>query len=91
LVVAAGGGASSVAVGGEAMMTAGGGARSSGDGAGRASESGGESEVWHLARSSSQKLTDKSPMANSAAFFIGFPENRFDLKSMTGPPGPRFA
>jgi hypothetical protein len=52
------------------MMTAGGGAVSSGAGAGRASESGGASEVWHLALSCSQKLMDKSPRANSAAFFI---------------------
>jgi hypothetical protein len=53
-------------------MTAGG----SGNGAGRASESGGATEVWHLALSSSQKLTDKHPMAISAAFFIRIPENR---------------
>jgi hypothetical protein len=51
-------------------MIAGGGAPSSGDGAGRASESGGASEVWHLALSFSQKLTDKNPMANNAAFFV---------------------
>jgi hypothetical protein len=78
LAVALGGGASSVAVG-EARMTAGGDASTSGDGIGRASERGGASEVWHLAPSSSQKLTDKNPMANSAAFFIRIPENRFDL------------
>jgi hypothetical protein len=57
-------------------MTAGGGALSSGEGAGRASESGGASEVWHLALSGSQKLTDKTPMANSAALFIRIPKNR---------------
>jgi hypothetical protein len=80
LAVALGGGASSVAIGGEARMMAGGGAPSSGDGAGRANESGGASEVWHLALSCSQKLTDKTPMANSAAFFMCIRANRFNLK-----------
>ena len=42
----------------------------SGDAAGLASESGGASEVWHRALSCSQKLTDRTPMANSAAFFF---------------------
>jgi len=70
LAAAFGEGVSLASAGGEAMMTAGGGAVSSGAGAGRASESGGASEVWHLALSGSQKLTDKSPRANSAAFFI---------------------
>jgi hypothetical protein len=64
-------------------MMAGGGAPSSGDGAGRASESGGASDVWHLALSCSQKLTDKNPMPNRAAFFIRIPAIRFNLKSMT--------
>jgi hypothetical protein len=57
-------------------MTAGGDASTSGVGAGRASESGGASDVWHLALSSSQKLADKHPMAISAAFFMRIPENR---------------
>ena len=91
LAVALGGGASSVAVGGEARMTAGGNASTSGDGVGRVSESGGASEVWHLALSSSQKWIDKIPMANSAAFFIRIRENRFGLKSMTEARGARFA
>jgi hypothetical protein len=57
------------------MTAGGGGTASSGDAAGRASESGGASEVWHLALSGSPKLTDKNPMANSAAaFFIRIPK-----------------
>jgi hypothetical protein len=57
-------------------MTAGGDASTSGDGAGRARESGGASEVWHFALSGSQKPADNNPMANSAALFIRIPENR---------------
>jgi len=49
---------------------AGGGAVSSGDGAGRASESGGAREVWQLALSGSAKPADKHPMANNVACFI---------------------
>jgi hypothetical protein len=64
-------------------MTAGGGALSSGDAAGRASESGGASEVWHLAPSSSQKMADKNPMAISAALFIRIWANRFEIAKMT--------
>jgi hypothetical protein len=48
----------------------GGGAVSSGAGAGRANESGGASEVWHLALSSSPRPADKNPRASNAAFFV---------------------
>jgi hypothetical protein len=48
-----------VAGGGEPLSIAGGGA----------SESGGASEVSHLALPCSQKLTDKKPTANNATFF----------------------
>ena len=64
-------------------MMAGGGAVSSGDGAGRASESGGAREVWHLALSGSQKLTDKHPMANNAAFFIRISDNPWRFETLT--------
>jgi hypothetical protein len=77
LAAASGGGAASVAAGGVAMMTAGGGETSSADGAGLASESGGEREVWQLALSGNEKLPDKNPMAISAAFLIRISENRF--------------
>ena len=76
LAAASGGGAASVAAGGVAMMTAGG-ETSSADGAGLASESGGEREVWQLALSGNEKLPDKNPMAISAAFLIRISENRF--------------
>ena len=89
LAVARGGGASSVVVGGVAMMTGGGGGTSSCLGAGRASESGGASEVWHLALSVSPRLIDKNPMANSAAFFIRIGKTARSEISYGGPQGPR--
>src|SRR4051812_4495784 len=76
LAVAAGGSSSF----GEARMM-GGGPLSSGAGAGRASESGGASEVWHLALSSSQKLADKNPRTNSAALFIRIPANHSEINN----------
>ena len=41
---------------------------------------GGASEVWHLALSGSDKVTDKNPMASHAAFFVRILPNRFNLK-----------
>jgi hypothetical protein len=59
-----------VAIGGQTLLMVAGGAEPLSVNGGGASESGGESEVWHLALSCNQKLTDKKPRANSAAFFI---------------------
>jgi hypothetical protein len=59
----------SVAVGGRTLVAAGGGEPLAVAGGGGASESGGASEVSHLALPCSQKLIDKKPTANSAAFF----------------------
>ena len=89
LAVVLGGGASSVAVGGVAIMTGGGGGTSSCVGAGRASESGGASEVWHLALSSEPRLTDKIPMAISAALFSRIGKTARSEISDGGPHGPR--
>jgi hypothetical protein len=71
LAVARGGDTSGVAIGGQTLLLVAGGAEPlSVNGGGGASESGGASEVWHLALLCNQKLTDKKPRANSAAFFI---------------------
>jgi hypothetical protein len=51
------------------LLVAGGGVSSCDKGVGMASESGGASEVWHLALSR-KKLTDIGPMTNSAMFFV---------------------
>jgi hypothetical protein len=51
------------------LVVGGGGEPLSIAGGGGASESGGASELSHLALPCSQKLTDKKPRANNAAFF----------------------
>jgi hypothetical protein len=71
LAVARGGDTLGVAIDGQTLLVVAGGAEPlSVNGGGGTSESGGASDVWHLALSSNQKLTDKKPKANSAAFFI---------------------